>query len=133
MLRTRSKLRVMLLVCCLPATDGSRLHSSWHIRLCFAINVLQAGGLQRPWATQVNGSLEHKHFLFKKSTYFGTEQAGDDKSTNFVGLSEEGRRWIYSTRIKDRLEIYKRRAPRNTETDEKITMGFNFFGYGSGR
>lgn len=79
------------------------------------------------------GLLNTNTFCSKSLPYFGTEQAGDDKSTNFVGLSEEGRRWIYSTRIKDRLEIYKRRAPRNTETDEKITMGFNFFGYGSGR
>lgn len=54
--------------------------------------------------------------------YCSTEQVGSEKLTNSIGLREEGKRQIYSIRMKDTLEIHKRHTSRNMNTREKVTM-----------
>lgn len=132
MLHTHSWLQVILLVC--VATDcsspklspGSLVHQAVSPFLSIWVRVF---GL--PVLFKSMWLFTTKRHIFsspvKGILYCSTEQVGSDELTNSIGPREEGKRQIYSIRMKDTLKIHKRHAPRNTNTSEKVTADLNPF------
>lgn len=131
MLHTCSWLQVMLLFCVALLLLTALLHNlsgpSGRVSPCLSSRVKVFRGpvlfkSMGPFSTNCTFGSSVKGLL-----YCSTEQVGSDTLTNSMGLRKEGKRQIYSIRMKDTLEIHKKHAPRNMKTSENVTVDFSLF------